>query len=151
MAEGDVNANIVQAKHFQLVDDENKVLAQLGSGQNGSAAFEFYKDDTVRVSLGMDPTGRVSLSLRDNAGEIRVRLAVESSGSPAVFTIRDAPDRVRAQILLQDDGAVGIALTDRSGKKRVSAEAHADGTSWVALLDKDGNPVSGLAGEEYEA
>lgn len=150
MAEGDVNANIVQAKHFQLVDDQNNVLAQLASGPDGSAALEFYKGGTARISLGTDETGRVSFSLRDNAGTIRTRLAVDSSGSPAIFTIRDAPERVRAQILLQDDGGVGIALTDQSGRKRISVEVHADGISWLALLDEDGNPVSGLMGETPE-
>jgi hypothetical protein len=146
MAEGDVNANVVQAKHFQLVDDNN-VLAQLGAGPNGSSALEFYKSDTPRVSLGMDPTGRVSLSLRDNAGTIGARLAVDSSGSPAVFTIRDAPERVRAQVALDQDGGVGITLVDQSGAKRISLETHADGASYVAVYDEHGNPVNALVGE----
>lgn len=146
MAQGDVNANVVQAQHFQLVDDQNNVLAQLGSGPSGSAALEFYKGGSPRISLGVDETGRVSFSLRDNAGTIRVRLAVDSSGSPAVFTIRDAPERVRAQIVLDQNGGVALSLGDQSGKKRISLETHADDTSYVALYDEDGNPVSGLAG-----
>ena len=150
MAEGDINANIVQARQFQLVDDQNNVLALLGSGPNGSAGLEIYKGDTPRLSLGTDETGRVSLSLRDNAGTISVRLAVDSSGSPTVFTFRDAPERVRAQILLQDDGAVGVTLTDGMGAERVNITVLADGLALVGLYDKDGNPSDGLANERLE-
>lgn len=148
--EGDVNANVVQARHFQLVDEQNNVLAQLGAGPNGSAGLEFYKGGTPRLSIGSDETGRVSLSLRDNAGTTCARLAVDSSGSPTVFTIRDAPEKVRAQILLDQNGGVAITLTDQSGEKRVSLETHADGFSYVSLFDNNGNPVSGLMGEETE-
>ncbi len=149
--EGNVNANIVQARQFQLLDDRNNVLALLGPGPNGSAGLEFFKGNTPRLSIGTDETGRVSLSLRDNAGTISARLAVDSSGSPTVFTIRDAPESVRAQIVLGPDGGVAITLTDQAGKKRISLETHADGYSYVALYDEVGNIINGLSNEVPES
>jgi len=99
MEQGDMNANVVQAKHFQLVDDENKVRAQLGTGPDGSSvALEFYQDDreTSRLSVGIDPNGAAAVALRDDAGGTRARLAVEPSGTPTTFNIRDAVNRIRA-------------------------------------------------------
>ena len=150
MTEGNINAYIVQARQFQLVDEQNNVLALLGPGPSGSAGLEVYKGGTPRMTLGTDETGRVALSLRDNAGTISARVAVDSSGVPTVFTIRDAPDRIRAQILLQDDGAVGITLTDGAGEERVNITVLADGLALVGLYDKDGNPANGLANERPE-
>lgn len=151
MAGGNVDAFIVEAREFRLVDDGGNILAVLGAGDNGSAALEIYKSGTPRLRVGTDEVGRVSLSLKDNAGTISARLSVDSSGSPTVFTIRDAPERLRAQILLQDDGGVGITLTDQSGNKSTSLETHADGYSYVALYDTDGNIVNGLSNEIPES
>jgi hypothetical protein len=50
---------------------------------------------------------------------------------------------MRAQILLQDDGAVGVILTDGAGAKRVDITVLADGHALVSLYDKNGNPANG--------
>ena len=152
MADRNIIADGVQAKHFQLVDDHDKVLAQLGSGPNGAVGLEFYHGgDVPRLSIGTDNAGTAALTMYDSTGTTRVRLNVDDSGTRTQFAIRDASNRIRAQILLQEDGGVGITLSDEWGHKSASLESHADGFSYVALYDKDGNVVSGLSNGKSES
>lgn len=143
---------VLRAKQFELIDDRGLIRAMLYSGPEDTAALEFFEDgQTSRASIGIQPNGTAVLSLRDNDGSIRARLATEWQGEPTVFTLRDAPDNIRAQILLDQNGGIGVSLGDQSGKKRISLETHADGTSYVALYDEDGKPVSGLVGQDSDA
>lgn len=150
--ERNVNADIVQARHFQLVDETNRVRAQWGTGPDGSAGLDFYHHDgeTPRVSVGVNPYGTSAVILYDDAGRIRARLAVEPSGAPTTFNIRDAENRIRAQILLQDDGAVGFTLTNPAGEALASIQVHPDDLSFVGMYDRHGNPTSGLTNERAE-
>ena len=143
---------VLRAKQFELVDDRGFVRAMLYSGPEDTAALEFFEDgQTPRVSVGVQQNGTAVLSLRDNDGNIRARLATEWQGEPTVFTLRDAPDKIRAQIVLDQNGGVGVSLSDQSGKKSISLETHADGTSYIALYDENGNPVSGLVGQGLDS
>ena len=115
--EQNVNANIVQARQFQLVDEENELRAQLATGPDGAASLEFMPNgETPRVSVGVNRSGTAVIALRDETGQIRARVAVEASGTPTTFNIRDANDQIRAQILLQNEDAVGVTLQNAAGR-----------------------------------
>jgi hypothetical protein len=149
VAEQDVNANIVQAKHFQLVDDGNKVLAQLGSRGDGSVTLAFYEqaddgDATPRIAVGVNAEGAARLDLRDSSGRIRARLAAEADGGGTTFNIRNQADRIRAQIYLQENGAVGLTLTDDWGTRRAQIAVTVDGTARVYVYDENGEPTRGF-------
>ena len=137
----------IRAKRFELVDDRGLVRAMLYWHGEDTAALEFFEDgQTSRVGIGINPEGTAIVTLRDSAGTIRARIASERSGEPTLFTIRAAPDKIRAQIALDHNGGVGVTLTDQAGRKRTSLEVQPDGLTTLLMYDKDGNPIEGVAG-----
>ncbi len=110
---------VVRAKSFELVDEEGELRALMGSSPNGSVGLEIYGDDeTPRLTVGINRGGTARIDLRDTAGTPRARLAVEASGTPAIFSIRDAEGRIRAQVAMHDGEAVGVNLMDGTGGTR---------------------------------
>ncbi len=144
-----VNANVVRARRFELVDEEDRVRAQLIPGANDAVELSFVEGgDTVRLSLGLNLEGTAVVDLRDESGSTRARLAVESSGTPTIFSIRDATNRIRAQIAMHEDAeGISLFLGDWTGDPRVHIAAFTNGFAEIALVDKDGNTVSGLSNE----
>lgn len=139
----------IRAKRFELVDDLGRARTLLYWDGEQTAALEFFEDGQFpRLSLGINPEGASTFTLYDTNGTIRARIASEYVGERTLLTIREAPDTIRAQIMLEDKGAVGIALTDQSGRKRISLQVGADGLTSLMMLDKDGNPVDGVAGAD---
>ncbi len=147
MAPEDVNAEVVRARRFELVDDNDEVRALLATGPDGAASLEFVSDgETLRASIGVNMSGTAVIALRDETGRVRVRVAVESSGSPATFNIRDEADRVRAQMLLHDD-AVGITLSNADGEPAAFIQVLADGYAEVGVRDEGSSTINSLTND----
>ncbi len=139
----------IRAKRFELVDDRNRVRAMLVWDGEDAAALEFFEDGQIpRVSIGINPEGTGTFTLRDSNGTIRARIGSEQSGGRTVFTIRDSTNRIRAQIAMDENSGVGISLTDQFGQKRASLETATDGFTSLMMFDKDGNLVDGIAGAD---
>lgn len=139
----------IRAKRFELVDDRERVRAMLYWGGDDAAALEFYgEEQTSRVSIGIESNGSAAICLRDGDGTIRARIASERSGERTVLTIRDSTNRVRAQIAMDENSAIGIKLTDQWGHKRATLETAADGHTSLLMFDKDMNLLSGVAGAD---
>ena len=136
---------VVRAKSFELVDERGELRALLGSDPNGSVGLEIYGDEqTPRLTMGVNREGTARIDLREAAGTVRARLAVDASGTPAIFSIRDAEDRIRAQVAMHDGEAVGVNLMDETGGTRAQIMVHPDGYASVILEDTNGNVVSGF-------
>lgn len=144
MAQEDVNAEVVRAKRFELVDEDDEVRALIATGPDGGASLEFVTDDeTSRASIGVNRSGTAVIALRDETGRVRVRVAVEASGSPATFNLRDESDRVRAQMLLHDD-AVGVTLSNTTGEPSAFIQILADGYAEVGVRNEASGMVNSL-------
>jgi hypothetical protein len=102
------------------------------------------------VSVGFNRESTANVTLRDNAGDIRARPATDRSGKLTILSIRDDdPNTIRAQVVLDQNNAVGVTLLDQSGRKRTSLEVYANGLcALIIMYDKDGNPIQGLAGAD---
>jgi hypothetical protein len=84
-----------------------------------------------------------SLSIIDDAGQVRVALGVTKEGT-AVMTLFDAKGTVRVSIGAHAQGASFVSAMDDKGKERLNIVQHLDGTSGITLLDSAGALRAGL-------
>lgn len=135
----DVDANAVRARYFELVDDEGRARARMDTrGDADSVGLEFYeRDGTVRLALGINLEGTTVIDLKDEAGLTPARLGVESAGTPAVFSLRNAAGRLVAQIALHDEGSTGLSLGDEWGNTLIQAALFGESDASLDVNDKE--------------
>lgn len=135
----DVDANVVRARLFELVDDEGRVRARMAPRDDAdSVGLEFYKrDGTIRLAMGINLEGTSVIDLKDDAGLTRARLGVESAGIPTVFSIRNAADRLVAQIALHDEESTGLTLADEWGNRLIQAAVFGEGDVSFRVNDEE--------------
>ncbi len=143
--------DVVRAKSFELVDEEGELRALMASDPNGSVGLEIYEDEqTPRLTMGINGQGTARMDLRDAAGTVRARLAVESSGTPTIFSIRDSEDRIRAQVAMHDGEAVGVNLMDATGDTRAQIMVEPSGHASIILEDTNGNVMASVSNDPVE-
>jgi len=139
MPPGDVDANVVRARLFELVDDEGQVRARMAPRDDAdSVGLEFYeRDGTIRLAIGINLEGTSVIDLKDEAGLTRARMGVESAGVPAVFSIRNAANRLVAQIALHDEESTGLSLGDEWGNTLIQAAVFGEGDASIYVNDTE--------------
>lgn len=76
--------DVVRARKFEVVDEEDRVRAAIGPGPNGETGVQLYgRDGATRVELSVDDSSTV-FSLRDPSGCDMATLAVGDEGSPTI-------------------------------------------------------------------
>jgi hypothetical protein len=133
--------DVLRTKRLEIVDDEGK----------------------VRAALGTDEKGITSLSLFDASGRLRSTLdAEEISGAASGLGVFDTNGNLRAAVGMYNDPAKPsfFNLYDTDGKPRVQLGMDNDPGkgSYLALLDTEGNhravvslEVGGQAGLRFSA
>jgi len=100
-------AAAVKAQSFQLVDDADHVLAELGVDQKGTTGL-FIKDAAgyARAMLVHGETG-TALYLSDNEGTERVGVKLPSHGG-AGFSLHGARSQGQCLLYYQKDGSLNF-------------------------------------------
>jgi hypothetical protein len=135
----DVDANVVRARLFELVDDEGRVRARMAPRNDAdSVGLEFYeRDGTIRLAIGINLEGTSVIDLKDEAGSTRARLGVESAGVPTVLSLRNAANRLVAQIALHDEESTGLSLGDEWGNTLIQAAVFGEGDASIHVNDTE--------------
>jgi len=116
MAQDEVNADVVRAKQFDLLDDEDNLRMRMNGGADEGVGMEFYdRDGTVRLAIGVNREGTAVVDAKDDTGQTRARIGVEASGWPALFSLRNGANNIVAQIAMHDDESPSVTLTDGMG------------------------------------
>ncbi len=108
-------AEVLRAKRLEIVGDEGKVRAALGTDEKGVASLSLF-----------DPSGRLRASL--DAEEI----SREASG----LGVFDTNGKLRASVGMSNDpdGESFLTLLDKEGKARVGVGLQTDGQAWLSIL-----------------
>lgn len=135
----DVDANVVRARLFELVDDEGRVRARMAPRNDAdSVGLDFYeRDGTIRLAIGINLEGTSVIDLKDEAGSTRARLGVESAGVPTVLSLRNAANRLVAQIALHDEESTGLSLGDEWGNTLIQAAVFGEGDASIHVNDTE--------------
>ena len=151
---------VVQARAFELVDNQGAVRAAMQITANGSPALTMFdKDGNTRfaVSFGNGNDGSVGISLHGVNGEGRIFLSINEYDQPSLSML-DSNETVR--LIAFVDGAKWdspplLALCDHHGNPLLRAEVSyalqqperglltvegEKGSAVVGALDKSGPP-----------
>lgn len=96
----------------------------------------------TRAVLSCAPDGSPSLLFEDAQGHARAQVGMK--GSRSIVNLDDGDGKARVQLLVEEDGAVGLALHDAQGQARVTLNLAPDGSPTLALRDKTGVPRASL-------
>lgn len=76
--------DVVRARKFEVVDEEDKVRAAIGPGSDGETGIQLYgRDGSIRATLSVSD-GSTTFSLRDASGRDMAALAVGDEGPPTI-------------------------------------------------------------------
>ncbi len=149
--------DVIQARSFQVVDDNGRVRAELSTGltvfdQNGTARLSAYvQDDGAvyldildengkhRLDLGMDPDKNSRLSVWDQ-NRRKLNLVVDKEGTPELF-MHDGIGNNSLWMGQADDGSPMVFITDDDGERRFEVNLDSDGRPTLYMSDGIGNNV----------
>lgn len=160
MARRDLNAGVVRATRFELVDENSGSLrAMLATGPNGSVVLTLLDEDgqdvaSVGFNLSYDETTELVLKGVDGGGK-GLRLTVERDGRagvrflnvPSQLVSPDAPaGNVSPQVTIgmDENNMPLLMMVDPDGKPRAQIGVMPDGTAALVLCDQNGNPTRSL-------
>ncbi len=136
--------DVVRARRFELVGEQDRVCAALYSDSDGSVALTLIDADSgkLRAELAIVGGGQKAvLNLRDSNENRRVSLEVYEAG--AHVSLRDEVQRIRTQMYLEFQGerGAGLSIADQGGNTRVLLYGFPDGASGLGFYDAEGNVV----------
>lgn len=135
-------ARVLRAKQLEIVDNEGKVRALLGTDREGTTSLSIFDhSDRVRASLGASaiPEKGGGLSVYDKNGEHRAGLGLDESGQAGLSVSAGQKDR-DITISAYDEGDLYLMLGE--GDTPMAALGLTEGedkdlSSEFFLVDKD--------------
>ncbi len=166
-------AEVLRTKRLEIVDDEGKVRAALGTDEAGVTSLSIFDQSSrLRVSLDaseiseqanglFDTNGRLQVAMGASAvnvhegglncygpnGEDRVGLAMHKEGSSLYFN--DTNDQPRAGFGVYEDGQAGLSISAAQKDRHIKMAAWKDGDLTLMLTDS-GAPRAALRLAESE-
>jgi hypothetical protein len=147
---------VMQAKLFQLVDQDGRQRGRLEIDAHGQARLALFGQDASlpMVSLATDPQGRANLELGDvkisstpqgarhialyHDGKLRLGLEVKENGDPAV-NLYDKDHRL-ITLELTNRGAPQLIFYEESGKNALELFGGQNGNNRLTIFGKNGIP-----------
>lgn len=128
---------VIRAKRFELVDDNDKIRALIDTGQKEHVALSFFgKDEQERATVGVMPDGFASFVLQDENGTEIIKATTGSGPSDSVIVIKDENEQSRIQAGVSKDGGTALSLTDKDGNVRVQISVDSEGIPTLTLNDQ---------------
>ena len=116
--------DVVQAKAFQLVDDNGQVRAEMKTNEHGDPSFVLLdRDGKARFDLSFLEDGGLGLHLNDTNGQ--AGMSVKKSGEP-YLSLWDQGGGVSLVASADRGGESGLFVFDCNGCRRLSANMFED-------------------------
>ena len=125
---------LLRTRALQVVDQEGRVRAALGTGADGVVRFlQTDAEGTLRVGLAVGPAGRPALVFFGSEKEPRLEVGLSEKDEPALslFDEREVL-RLRAQVA---EGRAELQACDPRGKPRATLGADDEGGFVRELTD----------------
>ncbi len=143
---------VVRAKRLEIVDDEGKVRAMLGTDEQGVASLSIF-DASGRLQASLDasdiPKQTNGLAVFDESGRLQIGLGAsaipEQGGGLSFFGMNGMNGELRVGMGPHENGQVGLSLSAGQKDRDVQMSAGYDGDLYLTLSEKD-TPIFILAG-----
>lgn len=112
--------DVVRAKRFEVVDDEDNVQGVLGELDGGVIGLQLYDETgTTRLSIAVlnQKGGAPIVYFRDQNGTNRLQLQVDPN-EVSTLVINDASGKLRAVIGTDQDGNSQLGYEAKDGSQR---------------------------------
>lgn len=139
-------AEVLRAKRLEIVDDEGKVRASLGTLENGAGELAL-RDASGRVravlEVGEVPGEASGLRVFDTHGRPRIDLfAYNDPRKGAVVQVNDEKATARATLALDDSGQAFLSIGAGEKNRKITAVVGPDGAARLTFTGE--GPVIGL-------
>ena len=147
-------AEVLRAKRLEIVDDEGKVRAALGTDEKGVASLSIF-DSSGRLRVTVDasaaPEKGGGLSIHDTNGAVHVGLGVYEDGQAELRFAAQQTDQA-IQMGTMDDGRVYLILSKKRDAMVILGIHDEDGnnpSSMLAVTDKEGRSGIEIRGRRF--
>lgn len=124
----------ITCRKIEVVDESGKVMAGMGTNDNGGTVSVFGKDGKPRASIGTTKHGgNISVSGMDNKGGILIYIT-EHGGHVNVFD----KDGGSARMTIDEHGG-RVVVFNKQGKSRAVMGVNKNGNGGFTSWDKDDN------------
>ena len=132
--------DVIQAKKFEVVNDEGKVVASFYANMGGGMLSFSNKDGEVVAGLGSDEVnGGGVLGINNKDGKIVAGIHADENGG--VARVLNNKFTEVAGIRATPDGGV-LSVANKDGKQVIAIGASADGGGVVKTTDSKGKVTS---------
>jgi hypothetical protein len=129
--------DVLRAKRLEIVDDEGKVRASLGTDEKGIASLSLF-DPSGRLRASLDaeeiPGVASGLGLFDTNGKLRAAVGMDNDPDKSSYlSLLDAEGKTRAQVGLETGGQVWLSILAGKKDRSVKLAAMDDGNITLML------------------
>jgi hypothetical protein len=129
------------AERFVLKDPQGVVRAHLASKKDGSPELALFDaKGNRRVTMNSTADNTSSIDFHDK-GEVRLSMSTSSDGA-SVLSFLDRNHATASGLYMWPDSTTGIGF--RANNQGISMKIGPDGTSRLAITDKDGHEIEGM-------
>ena len=146
-------SDVLRTKRLEIVDDEGKARAVLGTDEEGITSLSLFEPSgRLRTTLDAEerPDKASGLGVFDTNGNLRVAAGMDNDPAKrSFFNLYDTEGNHRVVVSLDADGQAGLRFS--AGKKdRAIGIAAEDEGNLILMLTEDDTPMVGLGVTEGE-
>lgn len=134
----------IQARNFEVVNDQNKVLARIGSLDGSGHISTFAPDGQKQIDLLPNNIGGGALVVYDGKGNMNARISYIEGGGGA-FGLYNGNGQQVVRLGSNSAGAGDIYLRSLSGQDRVVITTTEDGAGSISMFNKANGKVVNLS------
>jgi hypothetical protein len=136
-----VTEDLIRARRFELVDDQERPRAALHMEDGQPILTLADEDGSARVQVAINREGNATLRVRDAAGQERIQIAAMEDGTGFVLT--DSTGAIHVSLLITENGEVLVSAQEHE-QNRAIGYVVPGGTIMLGLWDAEGNQTHGF-------
>jgi hypothetical protein len=132
--------DVLRTKRLEIVDDEGKVCAMLGTNEEGVTSLSVF-DQSARLRASLDageiPEQGSGLSVFDTNGKPRAVVGMDNDPEQSCFfTLLDADGGHRAVVSFRTDSQAGLRFSSGQKNRAIAMAAGDEGNLYLMLSDE---------------
>jgi hypothetical protein len=150
---GEPLTDVLRTKRLEIVDDEGKVRAVLGTNEQGVTSLSIF-DQSARLRASLDASDvseqMNGLGIFDTSGGLQIAMGAHTiSEKGSGFSCYGPNGELRADLGLHENGQAGLSFSAANKDRHIQMKAGHEGDLLFIFTDND-TPMAGLGLTEGE-